>query len=79
MSALDIVPKPFFNDVFHMAANNYFDTRLISGFVVFGVGWGLNGFFIDPAVTALPLAATETIIFVVMIMIGMVTLKYLGL
>ena len=49
-----------------MRANTYFDTRLISESVVFAVGWDLGGFCICPAITALPIAATETIIFAVM-------------
>ena len=76
---LNGLPKSFFNDVFHMLANNYFDTRLISGFAVFGVGWGLGGFCIGPVVTALPIAALKTIIFEVIMLIGMVTVKYFGL
>ena len=62
-----------------MSANTYFAAVLIAGSAVFGVGWGLGGFCIGPAVKALSIAVSETIIFVVMIMIGMVTLKYLGL
>ena len=62
-----------------MPANNHFDTRLIFGFAVFGVGWGLGGFSIGPVVTALPIAALKTIIFAVIMLIGMVTVKYFGL
>ena len=62
-----------------MPANKYFDTRLISGFVVFGVGWSPGEFCIGPVVTALPIAALKTIIFEVIMLIGMVTVKYFGL
>ena len=39
----------------------------------------LVGFRIGPAVTALPIAATENIVFLLMIMIGIVKVKYSGL
>jgi uncharacterized membrane protein YedE/YeeE len=71
--------KPFFNDVFHMPKSTDFDSRLISGATIFGVGWGLGGFCPGPAVTALPLATTGTIIFVIMMLIGMAVAKYFGL
>ena len=73
------MPKPFSNDGFHKPVNTYFDSRLISGSAVFGVGWALGGFCIGPAVTALPIAATENIVFLLMIMIGIVRVKYSGL
>ena len=73
------MPKSFSNDGFHKPVNTYFDSRLISGSAVFGVGWALGGFCIGPAVTALPIAATETISFAVRIMIGTVTVKYFSL
>tara|TARA_B100000787_G_scaffold99272_1_gene73302 strand:- start:252 stop:440 length:189 start_codon:yes stop_codon:yes gene_type:complete len=60
---LNGVPKLFFNDVLHTPPNTYFDAHLISGSAVFGVGWGFYKMCIGPAVTALPIAATETIIF----------------
>ena len=73
------MPKPFFNNLFHMPANTYFDACLISGSAVFGVGWGIGAFCIGSAVTALLIAATEITTFVVMIIIGIVTVKYFGL
>jgi|TARA_B110000238_G_scaffold128753_1_gene139027 uncharacterized membrane protein YedE/YeeE len=71
--------KPFFTDVFHLPTSTDFDARLISGAAIFGVGWGLGGFCPGPAVTALPLAATGTIIFVITMLIGMAMAKYFGL
>ena len=72
-------PKPFFNDVFHISSNTYFDALLIYGSAVFSLGWDLGGFCIGPAVATLPIAATETNSFVVGIMIGTVMVKYFGL
>ena len=68
--------KPFFNDVFHLPTRTDFDARLITGAAIFGVGWGLGGFCPGPAMTALPLAAAGTLIFVATMLTGMAASKY---
>ena len=68
--------KPFFNDVFHLPSRTDLDARLITGAAIFGVGWGLGGFCPGPAMTALPLAAEGTLIFVATMLTGMAASKY---
>ena len=68
--------KPFFNEVFHLPSRTDLDARLITGAAIFGVGWGLGGFCPGPAVTALPLAAEGTLIFVATMLTGMAASKY---
>ena len=68
--------KPFFNDVFHLPTRTDFDARLITGAAIFGVGWGLGGFCPGPAMTAVPLAAEGTLIFVATMLTGMAASKY---
>jgi len=68
--------KPFFNDVFNLPTRTDFDARLITGAAIFGVGWGLGGFCPGPAMTALPLAAEGTLIFVATMLTGMAASKY---
>ena len=68
--------KPFFNEVFHLPSRTDLDARLITGAAIFGVGWGLGGFCPGPAITALPLAAEGTLIFVVTMLTGMAASKY---
>ena len=68
--------KPFFNDVFHLPSRTDLDARLITGSAIFGVGWGLGGFCPGPAMTALPLAAEGTLIFVATMLTGMAASKY---
>ena len=68
--------KPFFNDVFHLPTRTDFDARLITGAAIFGVGWGLGGFCPGPAMTALPLAAEGTLIFIATMLTGMAASKY---
>ena len=69
--------KPLFNTVFHLPTRTDFDMRLIAGSAIFGIGWGLGGFCPGPAVTALPLAAEGTLIFVATMLTGMAASKYL--
>jgi uncharacterized membrane protein YedE/YeeE len=68
--------KPFFNDAFHLPSRTDLDARLITGAAIFGVGWGLGGFCPGPAITALPLAAEGTLIFVATMLTGMAASKY---
>jgi uncharacterized membrane protein YedE/YeeE len=68
--------KPFFTDVFHLPSRTDLDARLITGAAIFGVGWGLGGFCPGPAMTALPLAAEGTLIFVATMLTGMAGSKY---
>lgn len=66
---------PFFGDVFHLPVRSDFDTQLIAGAAIFGIGWGLGGFCPGPAVTALPIGATGTLTFVSTMLVGMVAAK----
>ncbi|PVA05279.1 YeeE/YedE family protein [Thalassorhabdomicrobium marinisediminis] len=63
--------RPLFDSEFRFPTKADMDAKLISGAAVFGVGWGLGGFCPGPALTALPLAATGTLIFVPFMLLGM--------
>lgn len=62
---------PYFESTFHMPSRNDLEPKLLTGAVIFGVGWGLGGFCPGPALTALPVAATGTLIFVPFMVVGM--------
>jgi uncharacterized protein len=62
---------PFFDREFRIPTRSDLDPRLVSGAAIFGVGWGLGGFCPGPALTALPIAATGTLIFVPFMLVGM--------
>lgn len=62
---------PLFADRFNLPTRSDLDRRLITGAAIFGVGWGLGGFCPGPAFTALPMAATGTLIFVPFMLLGM--------
>ena len=63
--------KPFLGDSFDLPNRTDFDLRLIGGAAIFGIGWGLGGFCPGPALTALPIAAPGTLIFVPAMLAGM--------
>jgi len=62
---------PLLGDRFHLPTKTDLDPRLLTGAAIFGVGWGLGGFCPGPALTALPVAATGTLVFVPMMLAGM--------
>jgi hypothetical protein len=63
--------QPLFDSTFRLPTRNDLEPKLLTGAAIFGVGWGLGGFCPGPALTALPLAATGTLIFVPFMLIGM--------
>ena len=62
---------PIMGAKFDVPTRTDIDMRLIVGPALFGVGWGLGGFCPGPALTAIGLAATGTLIFVPAMLLGM--------
>lgn len=62
---------PFFGSAFRVPTRNDLEPKLLTGAAVFGIGWGLGGFCPGPALTALPIAASGTLIFVPFMLAGM--------
>ncbi|MGR3570473.1 DUF6691 family protein [Brevirhabdus sp.] len=62
---------PLLGGTFQLPTKTDLDARLLSGAAIFGVGWGLGGFCPGPALTALPIAATGTLVFVPAMLVGM--------
>ena len=65
-------PKPLLEQSFHLPGQSSIDRPLVIGSAIFGLGWGLFGFCPGPAITSLGLAATGTLVFVPMMLIGIV-------
>lgn len=63
--------SPVLADRFHLPTSNDIDKPLLIGATAFGIGWGLSGFCPGPAVTALPLLASGTLVFFPMMLLGM--------
>jgi uncharacterized membrane protein YedE/YeeE len=66
------VPRPAFDDGFHLPQTRGIDRKLVFGSALFGIGWGLGGFCPGPAIAALSLGRTEPVLFVVFMVAGMV-------
>ena len=62
---------PLFADSFQFPTRNDLDTRLIAGAATFGVGWGMSGYCPGPAVTAVSVGNSSTLVFVLAMLIGM--------
>lgn len=63
--------RPFFDERFQMPRRTDLDPKLLTGAGLFGIGWGLGGFCPGPALTALPISATGTLVFVPFMLAGM--------
>jgi uncharacterized membrane protein YedE/YeeE len=62
-----------------LPTNRAITTKLIAGGLLFGTGWGLVGYCPGPALSALAFGNTDTIIFVVAMIIGMGGARAVGL
>jgi len=62
---------PLIDAKFELPTRTDLDPRLLIGATLFGVGWGLGGFCPGPAFTAVPLAASGTLVFVPAMLVGM--------
>ncbi|MEQ1673102.1 MAG: DUF6691 family protein [Hyphomicrobium sp.] len=69
--------KPVLENQFQIPAKWPVDARLVLGSAMFGLGWGLGGFCPGPAITALPLAAPGTLVFVPAMGIGIAAAVHL--
>lgn len=62
---------PLFSSNFEIPKTLPIDVRLISGAILFGVGWGLAGLCPGPALVGLVLAPKKAILFVGAMILGM--------
>lgn len=62
---------PVLNPRFDLPTSRAIDRPLLTGAALFGIGWGLGGFCPGPALTALPLLAPGTLVFVPAMILGL--------
>lgn len=67
---------PFFAVAFELPKNKRIDITLIAGAGIFGIGWGIYGYCPGPALAALVYLQTDTVIFVVAMIIGMACVHF---
>lgn len=69
--------RPFFGETFSLPDRKDLDPRLISGAVLFGVGWGIAGLCPGPALASLALVPAAVLPFVGAMVAGMVLQEFL--
>lgn len=62
--------QPLFSESFSLPTTKELDWKLISGAVLFGIGWGISGFCPGPALSALVTGMPEVIFFVLAMAAG---------
>jgi uncharacterized protein len=62
---------PVLDDSFDTPDRTTIDRPLVAGAAIFGIGWGIGGYCPGPALTALPLLAPGTLIFVPAMLLGL--------
>jgi uncharacterized protein len=62
---------PAFDESFHLPTSTRIDAALVVGSALFGLGWGIGGFCPGPGVASLSIGLSETIAFVVSMLLGM--------
>ena len=61
----------FLGEAMRLPTGNRVDRRLLTGSVLFGVGWGIAGFCPGPALVALGMGETKAVLFVAAMLVGM--------
>ncbi len=65
------LPSPLFSTQFHVPDRRDINARLITGSMLFGIGWGLVGYCPAPAITSLSSMTLNPFIFVISMVVGM--------
>lgn len=68
--------KPLFSDKFTLPASTSLDRKLISGAIIFGIGWGIGGFCPGPALVNVLTGSAQGLLFVASMLIGMLVAVY---
>ena len=76
---ISLQKKPVLSDKFKLPTKLEIDNKLLSGAMLFGIGWGLGGFCPGPAIAALSLLSTDVFIFVISMFIGFYLAQRLSL
>jgi uncharacterized membrane protein YedE/YeeE len=68
---------PLWSPRFNLPTAKGIDAPLISGAVIFGIGWGLAGYCPGPAVVSLGSGRTDVFVFVAAMGIGMIAVRWM--
>lgn len=67
--------RPFFETRFRMPQRTDIDRELIYGAVIFGIGWGLTGLSIGPALAVMSLADPDIYLFLISALSGILLFR----
>lgn len=62
--------KPIFSKEFYLPNQKHVDKKLVTGAILFGIGWGLYGYCPGPAIAALSYLSSDTFLFVAAMLSG---------
>ena len=65
------VPKTVYGDAIDLPKNNKIDSKLVTGSLIFGIGWGIAGICPAPSLTLIGLGYYQALYFIAAMMIGM--------
>lgn len=63
-------PKTIFNEPIDLPKNNKIDSKLISGSLLFGIGWGIAGICPAPSFTLIGLGHYQVLYFIIAMIVG---------
>jgi uncharacterized membrane protein YedE/YeeE len=66
-----LLPRPVFDESFHLPKSRTIDGKLVAGAAIFGVGWGMAGLCPGPAVASITLGVPATLLFLAAMLAGM--------
>lgn len=74
-----ILPRdhPLLDRQFYLPTRNDIDWKLITGMVIFGIGWGISGFCPGPAIVSLVQLTLNPIIFILAFIVGSFAYKFI--
>lgn len=70
-------PSPIWSETFQLPTRRDLDLPLIGGAAVFGIGWGIAGFCPGGALPAIGTGRPEVIVFIIALITGIFTAKWL--
>ncbi len=65
------LPRPVFDERFHLPEARSIDGKLLAGAAIFGMGWGMAGLCPGPAVASITLGVPATLAFLAAMLAGM--------
>jgi uncharacterized membrane protein YedE/YeeE len=66
----------FLGDALHLPHSRDIDKRLVTGGLLFGIGWGLAGFCPGPALVSLGMGQPKAAVFVLAMLAGMMLFEF---